>query len=109
MKALSFVAAASSGVLFKSTAEDRILNHSTVLFPLPVGFLEKIGADMFMSIINETDLDLVRASLAFTLVTEIDWETINMEDPWFPYDWETGDLFEFPAIRGAINRSLGAD
>lgn len=73
MTELSFVAAASSGVLFKSKIDDGILTYEAGLVPLPVGFLEQVCADIFMSILNETDFDMVRALLAFTRVTEIDW------------------------------------
>lgn len=102
MTELSVLSAASPGLLFKSTADDRILNHNSVFVPHSVVFLDQFNADIFMPIINESNFDLVLTLISFTHVTEIYRAPINMEDTWISYDWEIGDLLAFPAVPGAI-------
>lgn len=50
---------------------------------------------------------MVSDLLGFKSVKEVDWAAINIEDCWLPYDWETGDLFALPALRGEMERRHG--
>lgn len=61
---LSFLADASSGVLFKAKTNERILTYD-VVFPLLAFYLEHVDVAFFLKIIDETDLDNLCALLAF--------------------------------------------
>lgn len=82
-----------------------IVRYGLVL--IPVGFLEQVYSDLLFSIVDEKRFDTVRNLLAFHLTTEFDRALVDMQDCWFPYYWETGDLFLLPAGRGALKRSRG--
>lgn len=70
------MAADSSGVLFNATNYERTLTSETVLLPLPTGYLEQVVFDLFLQIVDETDLDKVRDLLAFERAAEIEWSVI---------------------------------
>lgn len=72
-----------------------------MLLPLPVGFREKVGSDIFLEILNGREYDRDIEFLAYNSSAEVVWSDIAGNDLWLPDNWETGELF--PITAGSIS------
>lgn len=57
MTAISFVAAALDGIIFKWKIDTRITTYDHVLQALRVGFRYHVGSDFFLSVLDGSDYD----------------------------------------------------
>lgn len=90
---VSFVSVSGNVVFMSKVANQRIVAYGLeALVPMPdrlAWFINDLG---FLSISCKTRPDPVLAYVAFFIVQEAYWSCSDLEDPFFPYRWRTGEL-----------------
>jgi len=87
---MSFLAAAESGVMHRHSRDPRLKDNEGILMRLGPEVRLRIGEMGFLEILQGCNFDKAKAYLAYSRSSEIDWEALNMDSPFLPYDWNTG-------------------